>query len=122
MLILLLSVTGFCVWEGIYTSNVFKTLQTESEYIYETIKTKPISDKDLQEKILNLNSFWTEKMDTLSISISRKDLQPVSDYLQYLTASITNQNQEEAVTYSRLLWYNIVGLSEVNSINSLNIL
>ena len=61
-------------------------------------------------------------MDTLCISISRKDLQPVSDYLQYLCASIKNENQEDAVTYSRLLNYNIIGLKETTGISWINLL
>ena len=61
-------------------------------------------------------------MDTLCISISRKDLQPVSDYMQYLYTSIHNNNQEDAVTYSRLLNYNIIGLKEQIGINFINLL
>lgn len=122
MLTLIISVAAFCIWDGVYTSKIFSTLQTESEYIYETLKISTIEDEDIQKRIINLNDFWTEKMDTLSISISRKDLQPVSDYLQYLNAAITNNDQDDAITYSRLLWYNILGLSEVTSISSLNIL
>ena len=122
MLILILSVIGFCVWDIVYTNKIFSTLQSESKEIYTELKSGSIENKNLQTKIENLNAFWTEKMDTLCISISRKDLQPISDYLQYLISSTINNNQEDAITYSRLLWYNIVGLSEVSSFSSLNIL
>ena len=61
-------------------------------------------------------------MDALAISISRKDLQPVSDQLQFLDASITNDDQESAITYSLLLKYNIEGLKEVTSLSLVNIL
>ena len=61
-------------------------------------------------------------MDTLSVSISRKDMMPISDYLQYLYSSITNQNQEDAITYSRLLFYTASGLNEATDISLINFL
>ena len=71
---------------------------------------------------MNLNDFWTQKMDILSISISRKDLQPISDYLQYLYSSIHNNSQEDAITYSRLLHYNVMGLKEAVGISAINLI
>ena len=122
MLILMLAVSGLCIWDTIHINKVFNTLETKSEYIYQTLQQEDISNKNIQKEILNLNDYWTKKMDTLSISISRKDLQPVSDYLQYLCSSITNNNQEDAITYSRLLNYNIIGLGETNGISFINLL
>ena len=122
ILILFIAVISLCVWDTTNTNKIFKTIEEKSDYIYENLKTKDISNETIQGEILKLNDFWTEKMDTLCISISRKDLQPVSDYLQYLCASITNQNQEDAITYSRLLNYNIIGLKEMSGINLINLL
>lgn len=122
MLILLLAVTSLCVWDNINTTKVFDKLESKSSSIHETLQTTDISDENLQAEILSLNDYWTKKMDTLCISISRKDLQPVSDYLQYLCSSIKNQNQEDAITYSRLLNYNIIGLKEATSISWVNLL
>lgn len=121
ILILFLAVTGLCIWDGIYTQKVFEKLENDSEKIYETLLTTEITDPKIQNDIINLNEYWTEKMDILCISISRKDLQPISDYLQYLCSSITNESQEDAVTYSRLLNYNIVGLNQTTGINILNL-
>ena len=122
MLILALAVSGLCVWDSIHTKNIFSTLEEKSDYIYTSLLTSNISNTEIQSQILNLNEFWTEKMDTLCISISRKDLQPVSDYLQYLCASIKNQNNEDAITYSRLLNYNIIGLKETSGLTFINLL
>ena len=122
MLVLFLSVTTLCVWDGIHTYKVFDKLNDETEYIYTSLLEKDITDPTIQNKIYELNDFWTEKMDTLCISISRKDLQPISDYLQYLYASIVNENNEDAITYSRLLFYNVQGLTETNGINVINLL
>ena len=122
MLILFIAVTGLCVWDGIHTNQVFNQLEVETNEIYKATLSTDISNKDLVDKIFNLNIYWTKKMDILSISISRKDLQPVSDYLQYLCASTFNNNQEDAITYSRLLHYNIQGLKEVSGYNLLNLL
>ena len=122
MTLLALSVLGLCTWDIIHTKKVFNTLEEKSKAIYQTLQTTEISNKDIQNDILYLNDFWTEKMDILSISISRKDMQPVSDYLQYLYASIINENQEDAITYSRLLNYNIIGLKETIGINLINLL
>lgn len=121
ILILFLAVTGLCILDGIYTQKVFEKLEDDSEKIYETLLTTEITDPKIQNDIINLNEYWTEKMDILCISISRKDLQPISDYLQYLCSSIINENQEDAVTYSRLLNYNIVGLNQTTGINILNL-
>ncbi len=121
ILILFLAVTGLCIWDGIYTQKVFEKLENDSEKIYETLLTTEITDPKIQNDIINLNEYWTEKMDILCISISRKDLQPISDYLQYLCSSIINESQEDAVTYSRLLNYNIVGLNQTTGINILNL-
>ena len=60
-------------------------------------------------------------MDMLCLSISRKDMQPISDYLQYLNSAIINENQEDAITYSLLLDYNIKGLTQSTGISILNL-
>ena len=122
MLIISLSILGLCLWDGIQTKNVFNHLETETSRIYQTILTSDIDNQKLKKDIFELNDFWTEKMDTLCISISRKDLQPISDYLQYLYAASINKNQEEALTYSRLLYYNVQGLREITGINFINFL
>lgn len=123
MLILFIAVTGLCIWDEVYTSKTLTHMEKESEYIYSSLLNSDIStDKDLQNKIINLNDYWTDHMDILSISISRKDMQPISDYLQYLHSSIINQNQEDAITYSRLLYYNASGLNEISSISIVNFL
>ena len=122
MTILLIAVTGLCVWDTIHTEQVFKNLEVRSNVIYEKVISTEISDENLKTEIEELNSFWTEKMDTLCISISRKDLQPISDYLQYLYASTINENQEDAITYARLLMYNVKGLKETTGVTLLNLL
>ncbi len=121
MLTLLISVLGLCLWDTIYTNKVFNNLIEKSNYISSELITKEISDENIQNEIYYLNDFWTEKMDILSISISRKDLQPVSDYLQYLCSSAENENQEDAVTYSKLLNYNIIGLKESSGFSLINL-
>ena len=122
MLTLLFAVLGLCIWDTVHTNRVFTTLEKKSTTIFETLQATEITDKTLQAEIFELNDFWTKKMDTLCISISRKDLQPVSDYLQYLCSSIKNESQEDAITYSRLLNYNIVGLKEATGISWVNLL
>ena len=122
ILILFLTVGGLCIWDGIYTTKSFKELRADSTEIYETLLVTDITEESLQNKIFNLNKKWTKKMDTLIVSISRKDLQPISDYLQYLYAASINKNQEEALTYSRLLYYNVQGLREITGINFINFL
>ncbi len=122
ILILATSVGALCIWDGINTQTVFNKMETESNRIYEALLVDDISNEQIQENIINLNYYWTQKMDTLSVSISRKDMQPISDYLQYLTSSITNNNQEDAITYSRLLHYNVEGIKETNGIKWINLL
>ena len=122
MLILFLSVTGLCIWDGIYTQKVFSKLENDSKEIHDALLTTSIKNLDIQNSIYELNDYWTEKMDILCISISRKDLQPVSDFLQYLCASIINENQEDAITYSLLLNYNIIGLNQSTGTNFMNLL
>ena len=122
MLTLLLAVTGLCIVDGIHTTKVFNKLEQDSQAIYEILLDTEISDPNISQKIWELNDYWTKKMDMLCISISRKDLQPVSDYLQYLCASTINSNQEDAVTYSRLLNYNIIGLKQSTGLSMLNLL
>lgn len=122
MLILLVAVTSLCIWDTIHTSQTFEYLESESKAIYDTVLTTDISSSELQDKIFNLNDYWTKNMDTLAVSISRKDMQPISDYLQYLCSAITNNSQEDAVTYARLLHYNVEGLNEITGISFINIL
>ncbi len=122
ILILLLAVSGLCIVDGVHTTKVFNKLERDSEEIYETLRDTQITDSDISQKIWDLNDYWTEKMDMLCISISRKDLQPVSDYLQYLCASTINASQEDAITYSRLLNYNIIGLKQCTGLSILNLL
>lgn len=122
MFIIFLAVAGLCIWDGIFTHQVFKKMEADTSYVYETLQVIEITDENLQEKIFAINDYWTDKMDLLAVSISRKDMQPVSDYLQYLCASIKNESQEDAITYSRLLKYNVEGLKEMVDFNGLNLL
>jgi len=122
MSILFISVFSLCIWDGFQTNSVFKEMENQTSKIYNTVLTTEITNENLKKDIFELNDYWTKKMDTLCISISRKDLQPISDYLQYLYSSCINNNQEEAVTYSRLLYYNVQGLRETTGINFINFL
>ena len=122
MLILFLSVTGVTIWDSIHTSTVLNKMQDETSKIYTLLTTNDLEHIILSDDVESLNDYWTKKMDILSISISRKDLQPISDYLQYLCAAVFNKNQEEAITYSRLLSYNVEGLKESNQISHINLL
>ena len=122
ILVLTLAVTGLCIWDGIYTHQVFDELESRSNEIYTQIDNNDINFDELSSKVEDLNTYWTEKMNVLIISISRKDLQPVSDYIQYLASATQNKSAEDCLTYSRLLDYNIIGLSEAYGINLANLL
>lgn len=122
MIVLLLLVAGLCIYDGINNKQVFDHMVSESTAIYDGIyKNENISNETLT-KAKKLNAYWTEKMDTLCISISRKDLQPISDYIQYLISAIENSSLEDARTYSRLLNYNIIGIQETTGFTIINIL
>lgn len=122
MLILLIGVTTLCVWDTVHTNQTFEYMEKESKSIYEAVLTTEITDEDLKTKIFNLNDFWTKNMDTLAVSISRKDMQPVSDYLQYLCSAVINKSQDDAITYARILSYNLEGLNEITGVSFVNIL
>jgi len=122
IIILNILVNVLCIWDFSYTNKVFDHMKKESNEIYNSLLVEDVDDEFLSNKILNLKKYWTKKMDILAISISRKDLQPISDHLQFLDSSITNKDQETAVTYSLLLKYNIEGLEEITDFNLINIL
>ncbi len=122
MLVLVLACTGLIIWDGVHTDKVFDYLYDETKEIHSTLQTTEITDEKLKERIKTLNDYWTGEMDTLCISISRKDLQPISDYLQYLRAAVINESQEDAITYSALLEYNVEGLRQTTGISALNLL
>ena len=67
MLILFLGVLSLCVWDSIYTNMVFNNLIKKSEMIDSSLQTKSITDEEIQNEILGLNEYWTEKMDTLCV-------------------------------------------------------
>ena len=122
MITILLAVTGICVYDGIHTKNVFEHMQSESNIISTAlIDGTEITNGALSERIQNLTGYWTDNMDMLCLSISRKDMQPISDYLQYLNSAIINESQEDAITYSLLLDYNIQGLTQSTGISILNL-
>lgn len=122
MITILLAVTGICVYDGIHTKNVFEHMQSESNIISTAlIDGTEITNDALSEHIQNLTDYWTDNMDMLCLSISRKDMQPISDYLQYLNSAIINESQEDAITYSLLLDYNIQGLTQSTGISILNL-
>lgn len=122
MLTLLILVTALCVWDTMHTSKTFEYMESETKTIYQTVLTTELTNQNLQNKIFDLNDYWTKNMDTLAISISRKDMQPVSDYLQYLCAAVINNSKEEAITYARLLQYCIEGLNEITGVSFINVL
>lgn len=120
--ILTIAVNALCIWDIFYTKQVFSYMLKQSSAIHETLLTKPIDSEEVGLNIINLDEYWTKRMDVLCVSISRKDLQPISDHLQFLKSSITNNDQESAITYSLLLRYNIEGLKEISGFSFVNIL
>ena len=122
IIILFIAVISLGIWDGIHTKKVFDYMESESSAIYTILLTTEISDENVKSKIDNLNDYWTKEMDILCISISRKDLQSISDYLQYLYSASINNNQEDAITYSRLLNYNLTGLNQITGTDFLNII
>ena len=120
--ILSILVNALCLWDLIYTNKVFSYMKKESTEIYTSLLTTPVTDEEVSNQILDLKKYWTKHMDMLAISISRKDLQPISDQLQFFDASITNDDQESAITYSLLLKYNVEGLNEFIGLSFVNIL
>ncbi len=122
IIILFIAVISLGIWDGIHTKKVFDYMESESSAIYTSLLTTEISDENVKSKIDNLNDYWTKEMDILCISIFRKDLQSISDYLQYLCSASINNNQEDAITYSRLLNYNLTGLNQITGTDFLNII
>ena len=120
--ILTIAVNALCVWDIFYTKQVFSYMLKQSSAIHETLLTEQINSEEVSSNIINLDKYWTKRMDVLCISISRKDLQPISDHLQFLKSSITNNDQESAITYSLLLKYNVEGLKEISGFSLVNIL
>ena len=111
-----------CIWDVWHTEKVFKYMNNESSAIHQALLVEEITDPHLATRIENLDKYWTKKMDILCISISRKDLQPISDYIQFLKSSISNDDQETAITYSLLLKYNVEGLKEISGFSLVNVL
>lgn len=120
--ILTILVNALCLWDVFNTKDIFKHMNNESSAIHQALLTEDITDPQLASRINALDAYWTKKMDVLCISISRKDLQPVSDHIQFLKSSIDNNDQETAVTYSLLLKYNVEGLKEISGFSFANIL
>ena len=120
--ILTIAVNVLCIWDVYNTKQVFKHMNRESSAIHYALLDKDITSPELANRITELDKYWTEKMDILCISISRKDLQPVSDHIQFLKSSVENNDQETAVTYSLLLKYNVEGLKEISGFSLINIL
>ena len=120
--ILTIAVNSLCLWDVWHTNKVFKHMNKESNAIHYELLKDDITSPELAKRITELDKYWTKKMDILCISISRKDLQPVSDHLQFLKSSIDNDDQETAVTYSLLLKYNVEGLKEISGFSIVNIL
>ena len=120
--ILTILVNALCIWDVWHTEKVFKYMNKESSAIHQSLLVDDITDPIIASRINNLDKYWTKKMDILCISISRKDLQPVSDHIQFLKSSVSNNDQETAVTYSLLLKYNVEGLKEISGFSLVNIL
>lgn len=120
--ILTILVNALCIWDVWHTNKVFKHMNNESSAIHQALLVEDVTDHTLAKRIEDLDKYWTKKMDVLCISISRKDLQPVSDHIQFLKSSIDNDDQETAVTYSLLLKYNVEGLKEISGFSLVNIL
>ena len=122
MIILLIFVVSFSIWDGLHIDKTFTKLQVKSGEICKILENEDIYDEQLKNKVTDIEKYWTKEMDTLCISISRKDLQPISDFSQYLISAIDNESIEDAITYSNLLKYNIEGLAESNKIGLMNLL
>ena len=120
--ILTIAVNALCIWDIWHTEKVFKYMNNESSAIHYQLQQNEITSPELAQRITDLDKYWTRQMDILCISISRKDLQPVSDHLQFLKSSIDNNDQETAITYSLLLKYNVEGLKEISGFSLVNIL
>ena len=51
MLILLLSVAGLCIWDGVYTTKVFNKLSLDSEIVYNKLLSTSIEDEELKRRV-----------------------------------------------------------------------
>lgn len=120
--ILTIAVNVLCIWDVYNTKKVFKHMNKESSAIHYALLEEDITSPELAKRINDLDKYWTKQMDILCVSISRKDLQPVSDHIQFLKSSVENDDQETAVTYSLLLKYNVEGLKEISGFSVVNIL
>ncbi|MBO5910225.1 MAG: DUF4363 family protein [Clostridia bacterium] len=120
--ILTIIVNALCIWDVWHTEKVFKHMNSESSAIHQALLVEDITDPALATRINELDKYWTKKMDILCVSISRKDLQPVSDHIQFLKSCVSNDDQDTAVTYSLLLKYNVEGLKEISGFSLINIL
>lgn len=120
--VLTIAVNALCIWDVWHTEKVFKHMNKESAAIHYALLEDEVTSPELAARIVELDKYWTKKMDILCIAISRKDLQPVSDHLQFLKSSIDNNDQETAITYSLLLKYNVEGLKEISGFSLVNVL
>ncbi len=114
--------TVMIVLDAVYVKKTFDTLQIKVDNICTEIKEYDIADDRLMTSAKDLEDFWTKKMDRLCISISRKDLQPISDYIQFIKTAIYNKDKESAITYSEILDYNVEGIYQSNEISIVNII
>ena len=51
ILIITIIVNVLCIWDLIFTHDVFKTMKTESDQIYEALLSTPITDENVSGKI-----------------------------------------------------------------------
>lgn len=115
--IIFLIVTGICVWDAIYVKDTIDYVHTETTAIYEYVVYNDISPAEnyeyIRDKVVKLEKYWENKVNIMCLLVSRKDMQPVEDYLEYLRSAIILKSQEDCITYARLLHTNVRTLDKI---------
>ncbi|MDD4350838.1 MAG: DUF4363 family protein [Clostridia bacterium] len=125
IIIIFLLINALCIWDIIFVNNTLEYMHTQTHDIFDFVVYNDISDSEnyetIRSQVVALEKYWESKENALCLVISRKDMQPITDHLQYLRSAIILHSQEDAITHSRLLHANVKTVDKITEFRLDNI-
>lgn len=125
IVIIFLLINALCIWDIIFVNKTLEYMHSQTHEIFDFVVYNDISDAEnyesIRAQVVALEKYWSSKENTLCLVISRKDMQPVADHLEYLRSAIILHNQEDAITHARLLHANVKTLDKITEFRLDNI-
>ena len=105
IIILFLVVIGLAIWQEIFVSDSLSNMLKMCNELKNSIETNDsLLDADIQDKLNEIDDYWTKKEEILCFVINHNDMKDVGDAITNIK-TFTVQNNKNKVSYTLRIFY-----------------